>query len=276
MQIVKFALVSVLLMVPVSSGVSGPYRVNSKEIKRQCAQLGYFNYLVGGDLRDADLRGWKFSYLNLEKTDFSRANLAGATFYECNLNEAKFDDANLDGVTFDDSSMRLVSFAGSTTGKSPKQFKRVDMTEANLKGISWIKTELIEVRFQFATIIDSSFTDGKWYYVDIRNTHIDASTFSKEEFSLVNLNSASINYDSVSFEDCVADNQNFNDDDLNTHLEGEIRKPTENIIDERKEELEEYLKEWDASHLALSHASVLNKVATRLSSRKNMADSGHN
>lgn len=133
--------------------------------------------LVGGDLRELDLRYADFSDLelsrcnfdglDLEGIQFSNAILVDASFVNCNLAEAIFTRADLSGA-------KLIAAKLSMTAFSHAILKEANLSEIVIDGMvnfRWIRAQ----RSKFRNIIDLS--GANFFEADLTNADLEGSDF---------------------------------------------------------------------------------------------------
>ena len=99
--------------------------------------------LFGVDLRQADLRGFDFQMIMLEKVNMAGADLSGASLYWCVLIKVNLEGANLEGANLRGTGLAYVNFRGANLRNAdlgpsylggPTSIRASDFTGANLEG----------------------------------------------------------------------------------------------------------------------------------------------
>ena len=99
-------------------------------------------YLVGAELREADLRGVNLAEANLYHAVLFGADLTGADLRGVNLYDSFLTKANLSGADLREADLRYSSFLG------------IDLTGANLTGAVILESDLAELNLTGRTDLD--------------------------------------------------------------------------------------------------------------------------
>lgn len=164
------ALIYLILALPlidigkISSKAQLSRLLNNKALINPQNPLSTSGYLVGANLRNANLEGRDLRHINFSGADLRganlvKANLANADFSKANLSEANLNCANLQFVNFKEANLFLARL--SSANLSLAQFDKTNLTMANFAGANLKNAWFNQVVFQ-----KTNFTNA-----DLSNTY---------------------------------------------------------------------------------------------------------
>jgi uncharacterized protein YjbI with pentapeptide repeats len=134
-------------------------------------------YLMGADLRKADLRQTRLNWANLSNADLSKANLMGAILNSANLTEANLNHAYLCHADL-----------------TATNLNRAKLCHTNLMGVTLNVADLSDAILHHANLNRADLTNSNLSNADLSNADLRYAKLMLANLSGANLSGADVNH----------------------------------------------------------------------------------
>jgi uncharacterized protein YjbI with pentapeptide repeats len=138
--------------------------------------------LCGINLRKKNLSGVNFGGVNLNGADFEGADISGANFEKADLSWANLRRTNIDKKTVIDPKYRLVWEIVNQDSRE-KNFSKADLSRTNLREIDFTLANLSKVDFSKADLSGVSFILANLNKSNFSGTYLGNTNFDKADLS---------------------------------------------------------------------------------------------
>jgi uncharacterized protein YjbI with pentapeptide repeats len=138
-------------------------------------------YLVGANLREADLYGSYLTKADMKRANLSQANLHSAILYRADLSEARLDGANFFGAGMTSINLTNSFLPGANFNFS--NLAKAKLLRADLRGANLSNTFLTDTDFENADMSGVFFNESDLTKANFKNVYLRKAGFTNTKLN---------------------------------------------------------------------------------------------
>jgi uncharacterized protein YjbI with pentapeptide repeats len=195
-----------IIEAPAPEGAATRHDVEAALRGRGSASMRFMEWnMTEADLNGLDLKGCQFVRCRAGHANFSSCNFTEARFRFCDFNNTKWRGTTVSSAFFQDCKLTGAQMVVANT-LMPLAFERCLLINANLRGLSFRRSQLDGVDFQCADLRDADFRDAVLTGCSLREANVTKARFEGADLRGADLGSLQLG-DASRFKGAIISNK---------------------------------------------------------------------